>query len=435
MKPHLLHFPCRNAVFDWFGEVSGSGVAPVSIALLAEQREFEGIPANRSKRITCHGCNNPAARFVVCLCRGQLTEKLYPRRFPNSKAKHKPGCYSYSEELLPAGGAPTTSDARIARANGDFAALKRPLADPEFSILAMRKRHPEESRPAPVVSARASDRLTIGLQRFAKEVLQRSGVCNWSPAFSGKRTPSVFNGLVKGALTDMMVSGTGPGNAILQGLPGVSFVPWSFLTPGDQKTPEGMTACVGFGFVERLGLENSHGARQLILSNYPACPVVIPRRILDREGRKPRSPLHTIWAHPTWVIFVAGLYDGVWKAHALVPFRLSDTALIPIESHHENAMAEHLVAEGRTFIRWLLPPGGILGKRFIPDFQLLDTPLCEYIEVAGMMDQFKYCAGMGLKLTAFNDRLLIWDTRFALNNFLLPPPTGTARPTFPVLSG
>src|SRR4051812_2448468 len=131
VKSHLLHFPCRGAVFDWFGEMSGSGVPRVTVDLLAEQREFERVSANRAKRITCHGCGNSEARYVVCSIAGKTSNKLYPRRFPKSYQHHKPGCLSYSDELNR-----TEPDSRPAgvRASGDFSSLHHLLMDPEFSV-------------------------------------------------------------------------------------------------------------------------------------------------------------------------------------------------------------------------------------------------------------------------------------------------------------
>lgn len=423
VKPHLLYFPCRNGVFDWFGASSASGVPPVTVDLLVEQREFERHPANRSKRVTCHGCAHPDARFVICLLHGQSTDKVYPRRFPNSQSAHKPGCFSYAEELFPPRTDSSEGATPIARASGDFAALKRRLADPEYSVISMRRRNREQGDAAAVLSGPASKRMTIGLQRLTRELLQRSGLCNWHPGFAGKRNERVFNGRIKGAISEMM-SGGGPTGTVFQNLPGASFVPWSYLSPIEQKTPPGMTACVGFGFVEGLGAENEHGARRLTLRNYPDCPVVIPRRILDREGRNPRSALLSHLAHPTWSIFVAAEYDGLFKTHALVSFRVSDSGLIPVESQHENLMAEWLAAEGRDFVRWLLPPPELKGRKFVPDFQLLDTKGNEYIEVAGLLARPDYAEDIRLKKSIFGPRLLVWDpVGVPLGSFELPPRT------------
>lgn len=421
MKPHLLYFPCRNGLFDWFGESSASGVPPVTVDLLAEQREFESHPANRSKRVTCHGCAHPDARYVICLRHGQSTDKVYPRRYPNSQSAHKPGCFSYAEELFPRGAGSAAAATAIARASGEFAVLKRPMADPEYSIISMRRRNRAQADAAAVTVGTASKRMTIGLHRLTKELLQRSGLCDWHPGFVGKRNERVFNGRIKGAISDMIV-GAGAASAVFQNLPGASFVPWSYLDPLEQKTPHGITACVGFGFVEALGVENEHGARRLTLRNYPDCPVVIPRRILDREGRNPRSALLSHLAHPTWTIFVAGQYDGLWKAHASVSLRVSDSGLLPIESQQENLMAEWLIAEGRGFTRWLLPPPELKGLRIVPDFQLRDTRNEEYLEVGGLLSRPDYAEDMRRKKTLLGDQLLVWDpARVPLSSFVLPP--------------
>lgn len=421
MKPHLLYFPCRNGLFDWFGASSTSGVPPVTVDLLMEQREFERHPANRSKRVTCHGCAHPDARFGICLLHGQSTDKVYLRRFPNSQSAHKPGCYSYAEELFPRVTESSEAVTATTRASGEFAVLKRPMADPEYSITSMRRRTREPADVSAATAGMASKRMTIGLQRLTKELLHRSGICGWHPGFAGKRNERVFNGRIKGAISEMM-AGVGPASAVFQNLPGASFVPWSYLAPCEQKTPHGMTACVGFGFVEGLGAENEHGARRMTLRNYPDCPVVMPRRILDREGRNPRSALLSHLAHPTWNIFVAGQYDGLWKAHASVSLRVSDRGLIPVESQHENLMAERLIAEGRDFIRWLVPPPELKGLKFVPDFQLLDTSEKEFIEVGGLLSQSDYAEDMRRKKSIIGARLLVWDAaRVPLGSFVLPP--------------
>lgn len=421
MKPHLLHFPCRNGVFDWFGASSASGFPPVTVDLLVEQREFERHPANRSTRVTCHGCAHPDARFVICLLHGQSTDKVYPRRFPNSQSAHKPGCFSYAEELFPRGSNSSEAATAITRASGEFAVLKRPMADPEYPIISMRRPNRGQADDAVETVGTASKRMTIGLQRLTKELLHRSGICGWHPGFAGKRNERVFNGRIKGAISEMIVGG-GPASAVFQNLPGASFVPWSYLAPNEHKTPHGMTACVGFGFVEGLGAENEHGARRLTLRNYPDCPVVIPRRILDREGKNPRSALLSHLAHPTWAIFVAAQYDGLWKSHAMVSLRVSDRGLIPVESLHENLMAERLVAEGRDFVRWLLPPPELKGLKFVPDFQLLDSSEKEYIEVGGLLSLPDYAEDMRRKKSIIGARLLVWDAaQVPLGSFVLPP--------------
>lgn len=420
MKPHLLYFPCRDALFDWFGKSSEPGVPPVTVDLLAEQRQFESHPANRSKRVTCHSCGHPDARYVICLLRGQPTDKIYPRRYPNSQSAHKPGCFSYAEELFPARGDSSEGVTPVAHASGDFAALKRPMADPEYGIISMRRRNREQGDAAAVLGGPASKRMTIGLQRLTREVLQRSGLCGWHPGFAGKRNERVFNGRIKGAISEI-IAGSGPTSAIFQNLPGACFVPWSYLNPLEQKTPPGMTACVGFGFAEGLGSENQHGARRLTLRNYPDCPVVIPRRILDREGRNPRSAILSHLAHPTWTIFVASQYDGLFKSHALVSLRLSDHALIPVESQHENLMAEWLVSQGRDFVRWLLPPPELKGRKIVPDFQLMDTIEQEYIEVAGLLSRQDYAEDIRRKKAIIGTRLLVWDpAKTPLSSFVLP---------------
>ncbi|MDP1578915.1 MAG: hypothetical protein Q8M02_01465 [Candidatus Didemnitutus sp.] len=415
MKAHLLYFPCREAVFDFFAETSGSGVAPVTIDLLAEQRTYESCSANRGKRITCHACNHPQARYVVCCRRGRTTDKLFPRRFPHSQRWHKPGCFSYSEELIIADDSETKISPPIVGLGSDFVALRRDLRDPEYSVVAKQRGR----RAGNSALERSPARLTISLQRLARSLLQRSGLCEWRPHYAGARTERVFNGLIKGAL-NALAHESDLTSTVLNSLKDISFVPWSYLRPRDFKTPEAMTKCVGFGFVESLGQENEHGSRRLTLRNFPNCPVVVPQRILDREARNPRSPLLSFLAHPTWIIFVAEFYGGIWKAHALAAFRVSAVGLIPIDSFSEEKLVARLVGEGRSFVRYLLPPTALGGSRSIPDFQLLDTEYEEYLEVAGMMSSPHYAANIGRKIRLLGTRLIVWDTRISVDKLVFP---------------
>ncbi len=414
MKAHLLYFPCRDAVFDFFAEASGSGVAPVTIDLLAEQRTYESCSANRGKRITCHSCNHPQARYVVCCRRGRTTDKLFPRRFPNSQQWHKPGCFSYSEELFVADDSETKISPPIVGLGSDFVALRRDLRDPEFSIVAKQR-----GKRAGNAAVERSQARPISLQRLAKSLFERSGLCEWRPHYAGARTERVFNGLIKGALNALAAENDLTGKA-LNNLEDISFMPWSYLHPRDFKTPEAMTKCVGFGFIESLGPENEHGSRRLTLRNFPNCPVVVPQRILDREARNPRSPLLSFLAHPTWIIFVAESYGGIWKAHALAAFRVSAVGLIPIDSFYEEKLVARLIGEGRSFVRCLLPPPELGGSRFIPDFQLLDTERQEYLEVAGMMSLPHYATNIARKIRLLGARLIVWDTSISVDKLEIP---------------
>jgi len=418
MTHHLLHFPCRDAVFNWFGSEAEGSAPRVTVDLLAEQREFECRPGNGARRITCQSCGHPQARYVVCYRKGKLTDKLYPRRYPGSGRWHKAGCFSHACELpSPDDGGKQTP---VIGPSGDFAALRRDLGDPEFRVVAMRRRNRPQADLRRVAGARGISRMTIGLQRLARDLLQRSGVCEWRPHYATGRSERVFNGLVRGALNAITLESAGASGALINSLQGVSFVPWSYLDERDRKTSDEMTSCVGFGFVESLGPENQHGARQMQLSNHPTCPLVVPRSVLDREGRNPRSPLHSLLAHPVWVIFVAGLFEGTWKIHAMVTFRVTATGLIPVESRHEERMVERLIGEGRTFCRWLLTPPELQGTKFVPDFQLLDTALCEFLEVGGLLANEVYAANIARKKRKLGPRLLVWDTRLALDQFTLP---------------
>ena len=428
MRPHLLYFPCRGTVFDWFSEFSGSGKPQVTTELLMEQWTFEHGSQNAyAGRVTCASCENPAAKYVICQRQGKLAAKLYPRRFPHTKSLHLPECYSYHAELIPDGGVEATNGTEVFP-SGDFAALWRDLGDPELRAARVARARQERTHDGAALTRKIGGRkATMGLRRFACELLQHSGVCDWRPNYLGCRDERVFNGLVKGALTELAQGASADrAHSLVRGLPaGTQLVPWSFLDERHLKAPAALSKCVGFGFVQTLGEPNQLGARELILSNHPDLPLLIPGAVLSEDAKDPRSPLQGEPTGFVWVIFVAALHGGVWKIHHLICFRVSAVGLIPVDSRNEELMVERLVAEGRAFKRWLRTPPGLRGRKFVPDFQLLDTPLQEYVEVAGMMSLPEYAREMAAKAEVLGPRLLVWNSAGPLANFIVPPASGT----------
>ncbi len=159
----------------------------------------------------------------------------------------------------------------------------------------------------------------------------------------------------------------------------------------------------------------------MTLSNFPGQPILLPATLLADEADNTRSPFYPgAEMCNAWVMIVAEQYDGIWKAHHLVWFRVSAQGLIPIESRWEEMMVERLIGERRSFRRWLLPPPALGGLRYIPDFQLLDTQACEYSEVAGLMNNAGYVANIACKKAALGPRLLVWVTGVPLREFVLP---------------
>ena len=78
-------------------------------------------------------------------------------------------------------------------------------------------------------------------------------------------------------------------------------------------------------------------------------------------------------------------------------------------------MVGHLIRRNRVFRRLLQK---VSGTNFVPDFQLLDTDLKHYVEVAGLMDDAAYAADIGKKVQHFGkDRVCVWDTRHSLRTF------------------
>ena len=186
-----------------------------------------------------------------------------------------------------------------------------------------------------------------------------------------------------------------------------------------------VATCVGFGFVEALGMPNHSGARLVTLSNFPSQPVLVPAAVLAKEAADPRSPFYP--GAPTsnvWTMFVAESFGGVWKIHHLTWFRLSARGLIPIDSRFEEMMIERMIGERRSFRRWLLPPQELRGAKWIPDFQLVsDGKYGVFVEVAGRMDDPAYLANIRRKEERLGTRLIVWDTRSPLRELILPHAT------------
>lgn len=428
-QPLLLYFPCTRQVYDWFDRQMATGHHPVTTELLLQQKAFESDPANGiDRRVTCHLCGKAQARYIICRRKGQETDLLFPRRFPLTKHLHSPTCPSFQHEKI--GTTPGLADIDSQKppraVRGDFSALWTPQLDPELRVVpdARVKRVRSDLAHSPVHRTRTT-RPAISLRRFASELLQRAGVCDWRPSFQASRNERSFNGLILGALSALAQSEQdGKAAALLRGLPtGTQIVPWSFLDPQyPQGMPGSVSTCVGFGFVESLGMPNRHGARLMTLSNNPGRPVLVPATVLAKEVADPRSPFYP--GAPTsnvWTMFVAESFGGVWKIHHLTWFRLSACGFIPIDSRFEEMMIERMIGERRSFRRWLLPPPELRGAKWIPDFQLAtDGKYGVFVEVAGRMDDPAYLANIRRKQECLGSRLIVWDTRSPLREFALP---------------
>lgn len=427
-QPLLLFFPCTGQVHDWFDSQLDDGHPPVTTELLLRQKAFESDPANGiDRRVTCHLCGKAEARYIICRRKGQETDLLFPRRFPLTKHLHLPTCPSFQNETIGTDPSSTDDSQKPAQATrGEFAALWTPQLDPELRVVpnARVKRIRSHLAHSPVQRTRTT-RPTISLRRFASELLQRAGVCDWRPSFQTSRNERSFNGLIYGALTALTKSEKdGKAAALMRGLPpGAQIVPWSFHDPQYlQRMPGSVTTCVGFGFVESLRVPNRHGARLMTLSNYPGHPVLVPAAVLAKEATDPRSPFYPGAAtRNVWTMFIAELFSDVWKIHHLTWFRLSAVGLIPIDSRFEEMMIERMIGERRSFRRWLLPPPELRGARWIPDFQLFRRgEYREFIEVAGRMEDPEYAANIRRKEESLGARLIVWDTRSPLRELILP---------------
>ena len=416
-----LYFPSREMTLNLGDDIQAPGREQFRTTLFAQQRTFEELVAQRLGRVSCGCTERGKARFMVKrLVKGRREALLYLARFPGSGPSHTENCYFRKHDFSPPP-APGMVPEKIHRLGGrDFAALFRELPDPELRAA------PADTsalRISPEYSLRKSvSRESIGLRRFGTELLQRSGLCEWKPAFRYSRSETVFDGRVAGALDSLL--GTEPASKaarFVHSLPGgVPILRWSALKRSGEANPD---KCIGFGFVQSLGSLTETGARELRIRSNPDLPLMVPRSVLAQVARNPESPLgiEQKLDHPLWVIFVAQKFGDDWKIHELAGFRITAVGAMPVSSDNEEHMVVRLIAERRAFRRCLTSPPGLGGRKFIPDFQLLDTPMEEFIEVAGRMHEVAFQKNITAKIEEIGAlRLLVWDTRYSLAKFVLP---------------
>jgi len=415
-----LHFPCRGATLNLERDLHGPHCEAFRTKLFSEQRAYETNQSGAGGRVSCGCVEQGKARFLVKLLKkGQVRPILYLARFPRSGPLHADDCYFREHEVsLP----PDTSVApTISRSlGGDFAAFSRELPDPELMPLPKQGGSPRSTTNQ--ASCRRTNSDTISLRSFATKVLQASGMCEWKPVFRGARDEWTFDGRVAATLNSLAMSASGNRSTrLMRRLPdSVRALRWCDLTvEGSQPL---VTKCLSFGFVHSLGSPTETGARELKLSSNPSLPLLIPPVVLAEAAKNLESPFgsHQALVNPVWVMFVAQLYHEEWKIHVLAGFRVTEIGAIPVTSNHEESMVRRLIAEHRRFRRWLISPPDMRGRKFVPDFQLLDTPGKEFIEVAGLMDNPEYALQMLEKQALLGERLLIWDTRKTIDQFLLP---------------
>lgn len=112
-------------------------------------------------------------------------------------------------------------------------------------------------------------------------------------------------------------------------------------------------------------------------------------------------------------------HRSVLRVISLAALQLSSTlSWIPVDSSHERALCDHLIAQKRAFDK-PLGTTNLLGRstlpaNLLPDFVLTDMHPPIYMEVLGMMDNEEYAAHAEQKRQAYRDLRSAtwwWDTR------------------------
>ncbi|MBK4735951.1 DUF1173 family protein [Noviherbaspirillum pedocola] len=118
-----------------------------------------------------------------------------------------------------------------------------------------------------------------------------------------------------------------------------------------------------------------------------------------------------------------------WKCIDIAGMATSRT-MIPVESSYEITMADHLVAQSRTFVKPLHADEMRRDEDQRPDFILLDTLPRTVIEVWGMQTD-EYLKNKALRLAKYREKaipVLSWD---AARGDALPPLPPVTRPPAP----
>lgn len=409
-EPRLaIYFPAMQRTYDWFADLTpGSGLRAQVLHCQYDCRQSTN-PGERYAHCTC---TEAKALFVVrATPLSNLRTRFCLARFPRSGPLHAPHCFAYDRELPADHSAPaSTSSVRL----GDLAALAKDLGDPEKPRRTVTGKRGSQAARTP---QRKANSTAVKLGALGNRLFETSGICTWRPWYEGKRGFREVNGLMWQALRRMQSDTTDPLGSMLASVATFAeLAPWSVSMGHSSTTTKKV---LGFGFVSSISPPTPSGARTFTLASPDQTALLVPADVLAAAARNPNLPAtNDQLMHPTWVLFVAGCYDGVWKAHELVGFRLSKSGLIPVVSDPEEHMAEYLIGLRRSFKRLLLPPEP--DTHFIPDFMLLDTCERHFIEVAGQQDP-DYLRNLETKLKRWRGRALAWHSNKRLSAFNLPP--------------
>lgn len=399
-EPRLaIYFPVMQRTYDWFADLPPG--SDLRAQVLHRQHECRQSKNPRERYAHCT-CTEAKALFVVrATPLSNLRTRFCLARFPRSGPLHAPHCFAHDREL-PADESDQNSPTSYRL--GDLAALAKDFGDPEAPRRTVAGKRSAQTVKAP---KRKTNSTAIKLGALGNRLFESSGICTWHPWYAGKRGFREVNGLMWQALRSLQCDTTDPLGSMLAGVAMFAeLAPWSVSMGKPSATTKKV---LGFGFVSSISPPTPSGSRTFTLASPDQTALLVPADVLAAAARNPNLPAtNEQLKHPTWVLFVAGCYDGVWKAHELVGFRLSKVGLIPVVSDPEEAMVEHLISCGRSFKRLLLPPEHDF--KYVPDFVLTDTVPQYYIEVAGRTDE-AYLRQLEQKRQHWKGQVIVWHAR------------------------
>lgn len=405
----LIFFPAEGRTISYFGELEKNPAERTRV--LRRQHEWRQSHRGASSYATCE-CNRGKALFYVREDENRQGQRRYClARFPRSSLLHDSKCFFYRHDVP-----------RTREADGDAA---KEIRRGDLVALFVSRGDPEEIRKAvtaPKGDSASSDHdgasaTNASLRRLGTELLYRSGVCEWRPWFKDRRNCSRVDGLIAGAVQNLLSDAGNPYAQLLSNLgPDVLLGSWAHVTR--QAGAGTVKKVLSFGFVTNFGPRSQSGSQVLTFFNRNTPPLVVPARVIAAATNNPRIvDIDCVVRHPLWAICIAEEFSGNWKAHKIALFRLTRTGLIPVESDNEEAMVEHLIASGRKFRRLLVQPEQ--GSEFVPDFALDDTSSIHYLEVAGMAGE-NYLKRLADKQVHWSGRMTIWHADQPLSLATLP---------------
>lgn len=408
--PASIYFPAEGRTYDFILDLNRDSALRTSV--LERQYAWQETTPVPDRYLTC-ACGHPGPKFYVRATNLLDSKRRYDvARFPRSASAHETTCHFHDHEVPKQEPTDPPGPRKVLR--GDFAALFVSKGRPgrvRKAVSARRKRSAIRHRSVGAYSPR--------LRRFGKELLVRSGVCDWRPWFADNRGIVRVESMVTVAFHQLLRDSTSKLVSALRGLgDDTVFGSWSYAMNHAVGRP--INKALAHGFVTSIGPPSDDGARELRFYPPELPHLVVPEEVFDGATANPLTlGSDGVLDHPLWIVCVAEQFEGVWMAHELATFRLTRIGLIPVDSANEEQMVERLIAESRSFTRLLLPPER--GYQQIPDFRLEDTEPKMYLEVAGRQSP-DYLEKLKKKMLKWNGRALAWHTNRPLADFTIPKP-------------